>query len=121
MQLKRILRNHGWLCWRNSCGTVYRLPLAKPADASSAADVRGAFYEHCHGQVAKKEVGLRMARKGFAEDTRNYWVGVKKTSKRVYCLAVDGNVQVMALKGTGSGTGGAQYQSFLHLGSVFLV
>ena len=82
------------------------VPATKPADATSAAEVRGAFYEHCHGQVAKKEVGLRMARKGFAEDTRNYWVGVKKTSKRVYCLAVDGKVQAMALKGTDSGTGG---------------
>ena len=79
---------------------------SKPADASTAAEVRGTFYKHCHSQVSKREVGLRMARKGFAEDTRNYWAGVKKTSKRVYCLAVDGKVQVMALKGTGSGTGG---------------
>jgi hypothetical protein len=57
---------------------------ANAKDASTAAEVREAFFQFCAGSVPKKEVGLRMSRKGFAEDTANFWAGVKKTSRRVY-------------------------------------
>ncbi len=46
---------------------------------------RGGF-DFCAGGVAKKEVGLRLARKGFAEESANFWSGVARTKRRVYRL-----------------------------------
>ena len=34
--------------------------------------------------MPKKEVGLRLARKGFAEESANFWSGVARTKRRVY-------------------------------------
>ena len=59
-------------------------PAASARDASSAADIRLAFFESCAGCVPKKEVGLRLARKGFAEESANFWSGVARTKRRVY-------------------------------------
>jgi len=78
-------------------------PTAKPKDASSAADIRQAFFDFCCGEVPKKEVGLRLARKGFAEDTINYWACTRKTSRRVYKRAFDGAVHVVTLKSCSTG------------------
>ena len=86
--------------------TRARLELAsKPSTASSVAEVRQAFFEFCGGDVPNKEVGLRLARKGFAEDSVNYYEGVKRTKKRVYRVKKDVGTQLMMLR-AGS-TGGA--------------
>ena len=45
-------------------------------DASSAAELRQAFFDFCCGEVPKKEVELRLARKGFAEDATHYQCGL---------------------------------------------
>jgi len=79
-------------------------PAPRPSLASSAADVRQAFFEFCGGEVPKKEVGLRLARKGFAEETVHYKAGLKQTTKRMYRLRMDDANQLVTLK-TGS-TGG---------------
>ena len=59
-------------------------PAPNARDASSAAEVRQAFFDSCAGSVPKKEVGLRLARKGFAEESANFWSGVARTKRRVY-------------------------------------
>ena len=76
----------------------------RPSGASSAADVRHAFFEFCP-EVPKKEVGLRLARKGFQEDSVHYNDGIKRTKKRVYRARMDGETQLVALRM--SSTGGA--------------
>jgi hypothetical protein len=73
-----------WMQQLATFTTSHLSPVENAKDASTAADVREAFFEFCAGSVPKKEVGLRMSRKGFAESTTNFWVGVKKTSRRVY-------------------------------------
>ena len=65
--------------------TTTRLrPTEIAKEASTATEVREAFFQFCAGSVPKKEVGLRMSRKGFAEDTVNLRAGLRKTSRRVY-------------------------------------
>ena len=79
------------------------MPASKAADASSAADIRTAFYDHCYGQVAKKEVGLRMARKGFADDIARYWKGTTRTSRRVYRYRFGDGHALVALRSASTG------------------
>ncbi len=80
-------------------------PARSGSDASSAVDVRHAFFAHTNGAVPNKEVGLRLSRKGFAEESVNYWEGAKRTKKRVYRLKFpDGTTALVRLQ-TGS-TGG---------------
>ena len=82
------------------------VPASKPRDASSAAEVRQAFFDYCYGEVPKKEVGLRLARKGFAEDSVNFYEGVKRTKKRVYRVKTDDGPQLMMLRvGSTGGSG----------------
>jgi len=64
-------------------------PAASAQDASSAAEIRDAFFSYS-GSVPKKEVGLRLSRRGFAEDSVNFWDGPRRTKKRVYYLKFDG-------------------------------
>ena len=78
-------------------------PAEKPSAASSAAEIRQAFFEFCGGEVPKKEVGLRLARKGFAEETINYWACTRKTSRRVYKRASEGVVSVVSLRSCSTG------------------
>eukprot|EP00973_Karenia_brevis_P017715 2433692-Karenia_brevis.AAC.1 len=62
-----------------------RLRAAEHArDASTAAEIREAFFQFCAGSVPKKEVGLRMSRKGFAEVSAHVFQCVKRTTGRVY-------------------------------------
>ena len=75
-------------------------------DASSAAEVREAFFAYCGGEVPKKEVGLRLTRKGFMEDNLNYFAGVKRSSKRVYRVRLGDGVTHLVKLNTGS-TGGS--------------
>ena len=72
-------------------------PVEKPRDATTAAAIRAAFAEWCP-DVPKKEVGLRLARRGFAEHSATFFAGVTKTSRRVYQLCWDGQVQAVRLK-----------------------
>ena len=75
------------------------VPATSPGDASSAADVRGAFCAYAAGVVPKKEVGLRLSRKGFAEESVNYWQGATRTRKRVYRLKFpDGSAALARLR-----------------------
>ena len=53
------------------------------AESISAAEIRQAFFDSCAGSVPKKEVGLRLARKGFAEESSHYYRGVARTTRRI--------------------------------------
>ena len=78
-------------------------PAAKPKDASSAADIRQAFFDFCCGEVPKKEVGLRLARKGFAEENAHFRNGLTRTSRRVYQVKLEGGVSFVALRSGSTG------------------
>ena len=66
-------------------------------DASTAAEIRQAFFEFdC--DTPKKEAGLRLARRGFQEDTVNHYAGPKRTSKRVYKYKINGVIGMVVLK-----------------------
>ena len=83
-------------------------PAASARDATSAAEVRQAFFDSCAGSVPKKEVGLRLARKGFAEESANFWVGVARTKRRVYRLNFpDSAGAYVALQARPGSTGGS--------------
>jgi hypothetical protein len=71
--------------------------VSHPRDASSAVQVREAFARFCP-DVPKKEAGLRLARKGFAEETVHYYSGIKRSTKRVYRVRVGDVVSVVTLK-----------------------
>ncbi len=45
--------------------------------------MRQAFFDSCAGSVPKKAVGLRLARKGFAEESSHYYRGVARTTRRI--------------------------------------
>ena len=78
-------------------------PTGHARDASSAAEIRTAFHEFCAGEVPKKEVGLRLARKGFAEETVNYYAGIKKTSRRAYKVKLEGETKFVRLRASSTG------------------
>jgi hypothetical protein len=80
-------------------------PASRPKDASSAAEIRQAFFDYCCGEVPKKEVGLRLARKGFAEETVHYKAGLKPTTKRMYRLRINDASQLVTL--VAGSTGGS--------------
>ena len=98
----------------DKCPTVPRqLPdnapttTASARDAASAAEVRQAFFDSCAGSVPKKEVGLRLARKGFAEESSHYYRGVVRTTRRLFRYNFpDGGAYVALLPRPGS-TGGS--------------
>ena len=82
-------------------------PAASARDASSAADIRLAFFESCAGSVPRKEVGLRLARKGFAEESAHFFRDVVRTTRRVFRYNFpDGGAYVALLARPGS-TGGS--------------
>ena len=66
--------------------------------ASSAAEVRQAFYQFCGGSVPRKEVGLRMARRGFAEESVNVYNGVVRSKRRAYRFRFPDGVAFVALR-----------------------
>ena len=55
--------------------------------SATAAEVRAAFLSTFPPDVDKKNVGLRLAQHGFAEDLFHFVVGRKRTSKRTYSFA----------------------------------
>ena len=77
-------------------------PAKNGQHASSAADIREAFL--AQAGVPKKEVGLRLARKGFAEEGVNYYDGARRTKRRVYKLKfADGTVAFARLQDGSTG------------------
>ncbi len=74
------------------------LEVARPTEASTAAEVRRAFDAYNHGGVPKKESGLPMARKGYKEERVNYWGGVKRCQKRCYKVQLESGAPVVAVK-----------------------
>ena len=78
-------------------------PAANAREANSAAEVRDAFFQYAGGSVPKKEVGLRLARKGFAEETINFYSGVRRTTRRVYKLKIGETVSFVSLVGRVAG------------------
>ena len=78
-------------------------PAKNGQHASSAADIREAFLVQAVG-VPKKEVGLRLARKGFAEEGVNYYDRARRTKRRVYKLKfADGTVAFARLQDGSTG------------------
>ena len=69
-------------------------------EANTASEIRQAFLEF-GGDTPKKEVGLRLARKGFQEDTVHFYTGVKRTTKRVYKYKLNGIVGMVVLRSAG--------------------
>ena len=61
--------------------TTECLEAANATEASTAAEVRQAFDAYSYGSVPKREIGLRMARKGFKEDKVNYWDGINDVKR----------------------------------------
>ena len=78
-----------------------RLVSAEPRDASSAAEIRDAFFNFCDGAVPKREVGLKLAGKGFSEEHMHVKNGLSKVSNRVYKLKLDGAVVFVRLQDDG--------------------
>ena len=74
-------------------------PVTNAGEASTAASIRESFSQYAG--VPKKEAGLKLARKGFMEETMNYRVGVKYTTKRTYRLRLDGANVLVSLKEQG--------------------
>ena len=81
-------------------------PAATAREASSAAEVREAFFQYAGGSVPKKEAGLRLARRGFAEDSVHYYNGVTRSKRRVYRLRFGTGEEALVQLGA-RGTGGA--------------
>ncbi len=106
MPLKMSWRRNGCSISPRSCRHASAPPPA-PAMPSSAAEVRQAFFDSCAGSVPKKEVGLRLARKGFAEESAHFFRGVVRTTRRVFRYNFpDGGAYVALLARPGS-TGGS--------------
>jgi hypothetical protein len=59
-------------------------PTDKPAQASTAAEVRAEFFKEVAGDVQQRDVRLKLARKGFHDTTQAVRNGMKKSTKRVY-------------------------------------
>ena len=57
-------------------------PVTNAGEASTAASIRESFSQYAG--VPKKEAGLKLARKGFMEDSVNFRTLLTRTSKRVY-------------------------------------
>ena len=71
------------------------------------ADIRQAFFDSCAGSVPKKEVGLRLARKGFAEESSHFFRGVVRTTRRVFRYNFPDGGAYVALQARPGSTGGS--------------
>ena len=58
--------------------------------ASSCADVKDAFFAQCQCTLEKREVGLKLAARGFKEEKKNYKDNGKRSSKNVYTYTFPG-------------------------------
>ena len=70
---------------------------AEPRDASTAAEVRDAFFQFCGGSVPKREVGLKLAGKGFSEESA-HTSGLRRVCKSVYRVKLGDTVALVKLK-----------------------
>ena len=76
---------------------VGRLEPADAKSASTAAEIREAFCEFC-GSVPKREVGLKLAGKGFSEEYVHLKNGLTRVSKRVYKFKLGDAVTLVRLR-----------------------
>jgi hypothetical protein len=74
-------------------------------DANTAAEIREAFFQFCGGSVPKREVGLKLAGKGFSEVYAQARSGLARVAKRAYKLNIGGSATFVKLGGRGGGTG----------------
>ena len=74
-----------------------RLQASEAKDASTAAEIREAFFNFCSGSVAKREVGLKLAGKGSSEEYAQFKSGFARVVKRVYKVNLGGSVTLVKL------------------------
>ena len=73
-------------------------PTDSVKDAATAATVRESFFETCGGELQKREIGMRLAQKGFHElPPKPYKDKLKTVSKRVYSFKFDGGMHYVTL------------------------
>ncbi len=58
------------------------------------------------GDAPKKEMGLRLARKGFAEESVHYHAGLKRTTKRMYRMRIEEAHRLVTLRAGCTGGSG---------------
>ena len=63
----------------------------KVALASTAAEVRKAFFNACDNLLQEQEIKLKLSLKGFHESTQAVKNTVQKTTKRIYSYVLPGN------------------------------
>ena len=66
-------------------------PTDKVAQASTAAEVRKAFFNTCDGLLQEREVKLKLSLKGFHESTQAVKTALQKTTKRIYSHVFPGS------------------------------
>ena len=78
-------------------------PTDKVAHASTAAEVRKAFFHACDNLLEEREVKLKLSLKGFHESTQAMKDGMQKTTKRVYSYVYPGraNTEYVRLRAKG--------------------
>ena len=81
------LNDEAWMEQLQDFVTKRVRPAGRVEESASAAEVRAAFLSTFPTDVDKKNVGLKLAQQGFAEDLSHFSVGRKKTSKRTYSFA----------------------------------
>ena len=76
---------------------VGRLEPAVAKDASTAAEIREAFFDFCGGSVPKREIGLKLAGKGFSEEYAQFKSGLARVVKRAYKVELGESVTLVRL------------------------
>jgi hypothetical protein len=74
-----------------------RLEASEAKDASTAAEIREAFFNFCGGSIPKREVGLKLAGKGFSEEYSQLKSGLARVVKRAYRVNLGGCVTLVKL------------------------
>jgi hypothetical protein len=66
-------------------------PTDRVVNASTAAEVRKAFYNACGNELQEREIKLKMSMKGFHDSTQAVKGALQKTTKRVYSHVFPGS------------------------------
>lgn len=75
-------------------------PTDSVKDAATAATVRESFFERCAGELQKREIGMRLAQKGFHESPpKPYKDKLKTVSKRIYSFKFEDGTRFVKLEG----------------------
>ena len=75
-------------------------PTDSVKDAATAATVRESFFETCTGELQKREIGMRLAQKGFHESPpKPYKEKLKTLSKRIYSFKFEDGTHYVKLEG----------------------